>query len=557
MASLAMRSIRYFGGCLALQLALYCGQAISAESQPRLLDFTVEIPQSNSATLTEGQAFTILAHVRTLGRSDRGIEVRLRFEHESGEAFLSRTVLMNTQDQQNWTGEIDGVIDPRRPLGFYRVYASVDGGGEFPALGSREKGFFTYCVVPTRSGQPMSSAGTSRFGLQGGFSPRTENLYRLLGIRWVNGAYSWHEESTSTERALQTSDSELSAQLRRLNGELYVVPTLLRAAMPSWALNSATKGTQCTSFGALKSSAESAWSDYAASASKHFSGVVEKQDRHYYQITWEPAFPWCYGGTADDLVRIYALAYQQIHSVDPNAVVAGPTLFPSTEGAEFRQLVDLWKAHLGRYLDVLSIHLYWRYPPETTGFLSALKSQVAMASASAGHPLGFISTEHGYKTHGIGDELDQALGNVRQSIMVVGEGALLDIAFYIADWHETPVGGYGYYYNLDPKTTFGSAVLSPKPSAPAYAAMTCHLEGTVALGRISGLPDGVMGYRFKRGSRTILALWRFRPIAAPIALEVSGDSATVYDWMGNGRSVPIKTGKVILTLTGEPQYLEF
>jgi hypothetical protein len=434
---------------------------------------------------------------------------------------------------------------PTMKLGYYEVHAQLPDGTALPASGSRPAGFLSYAVVPDPARRANYGDSGSRFGMQGGFSASGSEI-RYLGVRYIiQGAGDWtalepHHPGEFAPRAPATrsaaSDPTQESATASLNDSAkrwstHYMATITRASLPAWAIKEGTTGTVCTTFGALRPAAEPSLAEFARTVARAFHSSYPEQTNRYYQVTWEPA-DWCFRGSAADLVRMYALSYAPIHSADPGALVAGPTLF--TDAASTAQLRNLWQAGLARYIDVLSIHPYAAWPPETTGnLIQTLRVQLKDARQAAGRGIGFIGTEHGYKSAEVG-LLDQALGDVRSSLIVLGEGARLDFAFYVADfWSGSdPLKseGFGYYWNLDPRRVWGTDRMGPKPAVPAYAAMTYFLDGSVSDGPLKDLRDGQVGYRFHRSNgSSIRVLWQ--PTGA--SAYPTDPGMRTCDWMGN------------------------
>jgi len=179
---------------------------------------------------------------------------------------------------------------------------------------------------------------------------------------------------------------------------------------------------------------------------------------------------------------------------------------------------------------------------------------------------------------------EQALGLIRSNLILLGEGVRAGVSFASRDFptnREPEVGAwqYGLYYNLapgffDPATSadevLSPTALAPRPSAPAYAAMTSLLEGFAAVPawtkRLAELlgqsASGSRGYVYQRGVEVIFALWR--PAGAGAALTLADlldefglgtvvpNELTLYDWMGNSMQVASTDS---LTLTEEPVYV--
>jgi hypothetical protein len=183
---------------------------------------------------------------------------------------------------------------------------------------------------------------------------------------------------------------------------------------------------------------------------------------------------------------------------------------------------------------------------------------MAGASAAVGHSIPFAATEYGFTSGSIG-ELDEALGNVRESIILIGEGFKFALTFYTADfWTSSPTelgNTYGYYWNLDPAIIFGTDKIGPKPAVPAYAAMTYLLDGATTSGPVSGLTGTQMGYRFANGGNNIVVLWDYQnPSTASLATSPS-QSLQVCDWMGNCQTTVSSGSGISLTLGAEPTYI--
>jgi hypothetical protein len=260
-----------------------------------------------------------------------------------------------------------------------------------------------------------------------------------------------------------------------------------------------------------------------------------------------------FGGTPEQFVEFYKLSYSAIHAADPKAIVMGPTLFPGDDTT----LGKLLSAGLGDYIDAVSMHPYVSFPPENNGLVSNIRRQQQMVTTAKGHAIPFFGTEHGYASGVIG-LLDQALGNVREAIILLGEGFRFDFAFYIADFWQHDVtetqGTFGYYWNLNPTITFGTDKIGPKPVVPAFATMTFWLDGTSTSGPIANLGGTQMGYRFHRGGSTILALWDFKSPSSTVTLPAPSQTVQVCNWMDNC-TTRSTSGALALTLGPTPTYV--
>jgi len=461
------------------------------------------------------------------------------------------------------------VAAPSKNLGYFQVEATLPDGTPLAAQGTRPTGFITYAVVPDPATRVNYGDSGSRFGMQGGFSAAQGSVIPYLGIRYVLADPAWAdlEPNSGGQYALARSAAAAKGQTfpaknpvttgATYNGAAwptYSVPLISRAKIPTWALEPGTAGTLCKSMGALNSLGTISLPGFAGALAEETSASYTQQSAHYYQITWEPQSKWCFGGSTAQLVQYYKLTYAAIHQADAKALVTGPTLFPGDDAT----MKELWAAGLGNYVDAQSLHPYVKFPPESNGLVSSVRAQMQLAEAAKGHSIPFVGTEHGYSSSSIG-ELNEALGNIRTTLILLGEGFKFDISFYIADFWSPNFSDkshyYGYYYNLNPKLAYGSDKIAPKPAAPAFAAMSLLLDGTSTAGPVANLTGSQMGYRFLRNGTTILALWDYQAASSTVSVPVAADSAQVCTWMDNCSTVAASSGKITVQLGASPSYV--
>ena len=452
---------------------------------------------------------------------------------------------------------------PADKFGYYEINAKLSDGSPLASLGSRPSGIISYAVVPNPRNRIDYGDELSRFGLLGGFSTSAV-VIPYLGIRYMLSGYDWAlMEPDSSGQFREARDKADHAGKRHppkaseyekpiFQGKewtTYHLSLLTKAGLPAWARKAKTEGTSCKKFGELNEQGIKALPLFAESQAQAFAADYKNQKTRYYQITWEPAEGWCFGGTPEGLVKIYAQSYEAIHQGDPHAVVAGPTLFIE-EGAT-KQLEGLWAAGLGKYIDALSIHPYGpQWPPEKNGLPTVLHKQLQAAVKAVGRPIPFIGTEHGYCSNRIGN-LNKALGDARTTIIVLGEGASLDMGFYVADFWDgddpLKTDGYGFYWNLNPRIQHGTDKLGPKIIVPSYAAMTYFLDGTTSEGALPNIKGTQMGYRFKKAHATIDVVWDY---GSSSSYKISAGTK-VCDWMGNCAEAK----QPEMTIGGAPTYI--
>jgi hypothetical protein len=453
--------------------------------------------------------------------------------------------------------------------GYYRVDAKLPNGAVVPNLGTRPAGFISYAVIPDPNKRVNYGDVSSRFGFCGGFNNKQGNLMQLLGARYLLDGPGWAtlEKDYPGQFAQARSQAVANGQTypwhmanNNAPWPTYAMTVMMTSSEPVWAIVPGTGTTAWPTMGVLNSTGQNGFFAFTKARAAATAADFPTQSSRYYQITWEPEVPNGFGGTPAQLVEFYRLAHAAIHQADSKAIVMGPTMLPMDNTS----LAPLYAAGLANYIDAVSVHTYAHWPPETHALPSNLQTQIQMARTAKGHSIPFISTEHGYSS-GPGSslaapgELDQALGNIRTSLIVLGEGFKVDFAFYTADYWSVnaseTTGTFGYYWNLNPKMPFGTDKVGPKPAVPAYAAMTHFLDGTLTTGVVSEVTGTQIGYRFKRGTTTILALWDYGAAATLVSIPVTGEVPNICDWMGNCRPFAPTNGRLRVHLSAAPTYV--
>ena len=461
---------------------------------------------------------------------------------------------------------------PNSRLGYYRAEISTDGIGVPSPLGSRPAGYQTYAIVSDPRARKRTPEERTFFGMQGAFN-KDNDVLALLGVRWVLGGYSWRKLGaywqSKTPDSLQGIDGIPSYDWVRTYKtgapwEVYTLPTLFMidpvAHKPFIRQSTVAKHT-----GALSPLGEKAWQQYCGSVARSYMHKYPNRTRRIYQITWEPVPPWGFKGSPEELVKIYKIAYLTIHKIDDKAMIIGPTTAPLNKKVlEWNRL--LLEAGLNRYLDGFSIHPYVgfppRFPPEEHGFLENVRLVRIMLSNYFPDDFPIFGTEQGYEAEAtVESELSQALGIIRSNLILLGEGWAMNIAFYNHDFYRPgshiKTGGYGFYYALDPSVDFGDKMISPKPVAPAYSAMTSLLEGHRSIGLVAGLKGTAMGYIYEGDNDIVIAAWDYGNNPAVVEIAVEADEVEIYDMMGNMIKREVVKDHLVTQLNNEPLYIRY
>jgi len=520
--------------------------------------FNAQTNTPNLSTYIPGESVTLTFLITGLSARTSS-SINLTIADENGKHILPPTTLSVTSDASGNVNYTYSAPTPR--LGYYQAFANLPSypSAIIPALGTRPAGFITYAVVPDPATRVDYGDLGSRFGLSGDYYSTSVNMIPYLGMRYRQRATtSWSalEPTSPGQFTSQTSSQQMSdlnifpdPVYKGVTWNTYTFAPLTASALPDWAFIPGTAGTLETTFGALNSQGQSSFPTFVSAMATDFSLAFPNQKRRFYQVTWEPEPTWGYNGTIVQLVQYYSLSYSAIKAADPEAFVVGPTLFIDHQSTQM--LTSMWAANFAKYVDGLSIHPYTpAFPPEPPitdlqyeGFIPTLRTQLAAAKTAIGasvsgsktYDFAFIGTEHGFASVTEGD-LQKAQGDTRVAVMMLGEGASFDQSFWEADyWYGNNVennNGPGFYYNLDAELPWATLTVAPKPSVPAYAAMTYFLDGSDSDGQLNTTTGTQLAYQFTN-SHTLIStqvLWDYKETASGYSLPAG---VTVCDFMGN------------------------
>lgn len=456
---------------------------------------------------------------------------------------------------------------PTNRLGYFQVSATLSSGEELPEVCSRPAGFMTYAIIPDPSQRMSYPARETFFGMMGPVEPA------LMGASWYvlnYGMFTWNafepERAGQFEETVKKFEAEGAkvswAGMPHFEGKYYfniagkagsipVYNILHIGSPPWWAAKNETRGHLAA---ALTRPAEPAFREFCLKLGRYMAEHHGDEAVHYYQVTAEPEIPWGYKGTIEDLVRLYEIAYPALHEADSNAVVTGPTVSIGSH-----QVRELFEKGLGQYIDVLDFHPYMGGDvlPSEFDLVGKIREAKQLMREYLGKELPMAGTESGYSNDGESHDLRlrKALSDVQHNLILLGEGFWLNVVFHGNDMgRKANAGGWGYFFNLDPDNDFAVRKASPRPVAPAYAAMSFLLEGHKTAGPIEWMGDDVVGYAYERSNDVILALWSDVP--TDVQFPVGVPQVKVFDWMGNPTVVRCTNGVLALSLAREPHYVK-
>lgn len=489
--------------------------------------------------------------------------------------------------------------------GYFALSATLqEAKADLPSAGTRPKGIATFGILPyvgsVLSPAQFTSQDQHRFGMQGGSDK--PKLLTALGVTQTLDSRALAAMEPGKRNTWMPSPSDLAplyqdgsiARLVRLDG------------IPGWASPTGSfeyKGYAPTDLTYYQSFMARVGIDSEAIRQAHFPNM----QHNYYQVTWEP---WWEGSPAS-FVAMYEAVYKGLHSTDPHAVVMGVTSpDPGMCGTwcTGAQLKKYGALGLGNYIDGVTTHSYYvnhvsaSSPPEEPedGSLSEgalpldrqlrdLRAQMQSIKPN----MRLWSTElgvaydpdiaYGSEKISANQLYAQAVVATRAHLIVLGEGAQVTYFFYGSDYPpekwtgHSDLVGFGMFFDLaHPEGDIRAKVLSPKPQALAFAALTRIMDGTETLGRLNALPAGVHGYAFRRLNYgpVITALWAHDRANWPskqlgglysagagtdytLTVDTPDQSGevSVFDMMGNRTRMTYTNGVVHLTLSEVPIYV--
>ena len=443
-----------------------------------------------------------------------------------------------------------------KPLGFYRVFATLSDGTKLPAIGSRPEGYVTFAILrdPKRKGvytMPYSHFMTEGGGWRGFMGGGCWSQHQGSG-QWRHLEYEGlgtYAKNPNADKVILRESLKKAGPVKP--GEIrndYGIANMMTGPSPKWPRTTEyfTATSIKTRIPMLAPKGLEAWRDFCDTLSKNWAKQFADHPIRLYQFTseWDPV----YGvSTWEDFRNFFRVAYETIHRNDPKACIL---LMPGDlEGA--------LRNGMAEFSDAISEHSYVGFPVEANGLVERCRRKVRMVRELAGKDMPFYGTEFGFSTHGLPErEGIQMYGMVRGALIMLGEGWRSNSLFKGADYRNEM--GYGFSYNLDydaHHSDMSPTRTSPKPVMPALDAMINYVEGHNSVGPVEFLGDTVLGYVLKaEDGHTVIPLWDYGD-GSRVTVEVGREQVEVADMMGNLRTVKAPGGKLTLDLTEAPQYV--
>ena len=479
------------------------------------------------------------------------ISLELNIVDQNDRSVKKIKIPVKADSTGKWSGNING---PNSEYGFYRVKAKLSDGTTLPKLGSRPKGCLTYAVLPDPNSRKVYPIDETFFGIHGTPSKKAD-IAAWIGGHWQSRGVCKTQDDV--QKRIEKKKNSLYPNWVDYTYVAYVHSSCPYTFWRKELLDKHTTGYKGRiSVKTRFSDAEGKKLYIAANAQLAKYGLLYlgDNDTARYEPLWEPDLYM----TNENILEIYKAARQGLHSVDPKALLLGPCFHSITEGSVLR-MRELFKLGFLDYIDEFTIHPYIQYPVEQNGLVENIRLLKRYIKEYAkGREIKIRANESGYSAqNNVTHELIQMYGQVRASLIMLGEGFACNEPFYGYDCNSNCTGDYGVTYNLMmPKQIWGPTLVSPRPVFPALSAVSYILEGHKSTGVIDYLGDTVLGYSYAdREDHCVVALWDFGGKTPKVEIPVGQREIEIADIMGNRRKVMPSDGSVTLKLSESPIYL--
>lgn len=258
-------------------------------------------------------------------------------------------------------------------------------------------------------------------------------------------------------------------------------------------------------------------------------------------------------GPADSRADIYfnllKKGYEASKLVRPDLNVVGG----ATAGIPQEWLEDVFELGGLDYMDSLSVHPY-RYPQTPEGLLEEIDSlNQLVRDHNDGETIPLWFSEIGWPTHlnptGV-DENTQAAYLIRSYVLSMAAGVEKIFWYNLMDTGTDKLNNehnFGIIHNTG--DALGS--YTPKPSYVALSTLTRQLTNANVVSQ--DITDSIYHYKFEKNTKNIHVLWS--KDKKDVTLNTH-NPVIVTDMMGRKTTYKSVQGKVYLTLTGEPLFVQ-
>jgi len=252
---------------------------------------------------------------------------------------------------------------------------------------------------------------------------------------------------------------------------------------------------------------------------------------------------------ADIYFNMLKKGYEAVKSIRPDLNVVGG----ATAGIPGDWLSEVFELGGLDHMDSLSVHPY-RYPETPEGLIDEInRLNQLVRDHHGGETIPLWFSEIGWPTHlnptGV-DENTQAAYLIRSYVLSIAAGVEKVFWYNLMDSGTDKLNNehnFGIVHNTG--DVLGS--YTPKPAYVALATLTRELTGTDAISQ--DVTDGLYHYVFAKNNDSIHVLWSLDKKDVTLNTQAP---LTVTDMMGRKITYTPDQGKVYLTVTGEPLFVQ-
>jgi len=246
----------------------------------------------------------------------------------------------------------------------------------------------------------------------------------------------------------------------------------------------------------------------------------------------------------DYYFKLLKKTYETVKPARPDVTVVG-----MASNVDIPWMEEVFRLGGLQYMDAVSIHPYNQTPDGMLQAVLDAKSLIRKYNQGQDKPVWI--TEVGWPTGTGVAEKTQMDYLVRAYVQALGAG--VEKIFWYDLMNDGMQADYGennfglIRYQDDPKGQF-----APKPAYAAYAAMTRQLIGASFVERETS-DANIFNYRFDKSGQKLRVVWANTQVPAAIQTNTP---IQVTDIMGNTETFTPLNGKVYVTLTSEPIYIQ-
>lgn len=364
------------------------------------------------------------------------------------------------------------------------------------------------------------------------------DLMKAAGMRLVRGGYEW--PGIEKQPGVYTFEPQPDYYMNMLDSEHFDFLYVSGYTNPNYDNNS----TPYTDAG------REAFANYMKAYVDQYEGQMDGLEvyNEFYGSFGDRG-----NGPADSKPEYYypllKKSYETLKASYPDL----PVLGTSTAG-DLKWIEDVLKLGGMAYMDGFSIHPYL-YPNAPEGYESLIDNvKTLIRTYNNGNLKPIWINETGWPTQldarGV-DEKTQADYLVRAYVVALANGVEKIVWYDLINDGLTNVNEDNFGLLRNPNDKLGS--LTPKPAYSSYAAMTRWLNDASFVRRDATDSD-IRSYLFDKNGEDVRVLWTTSS-SIPAVIRTA-NPIRISDMMGNTHTYVPDNGKVFVTLSGEPYFVE-